>query len=155
MGNHFCAMINLVRHADGRYELPGVTARRFQNEAKFPGGTNKNSPWEDPAQTLIREAMEETGLKPISYKLIHKDEKPGHTKYFFVCLKVEGQFDGPKTVKEPDGDELEVRMWDLDDFDRHLFRNHRPAFMKVCRTLRDADSSFSNNYPEICRKLDE
>jgi ADP-ribose pyrophosphatase YjhB (NUDIX family) len=151
--NHFCAGIYLVRSLDGKYQIIGVTAKRFPNEVKLPGGTNKNSIWETPDQTLVREMLEETGLEPVRFQLVSKEEAKGHTKYFFVCLEVKGHFDGPKTVKEPDGDELTIGLWDLAEFDQYLFRNHRLAFMKACRVLMGCDSFFSKNYPGIYQKL--
>jgi 8-oxo-dGTP pyrophosphatase MutT (NUDIX family) len=152
--NHFCAGIHFRRAEDGKYVILGVTAKRFPDEVKFPGGTNKNSPWENVDQTLIREITEETGLIPTLYLQIYTEGTGNHLKVFFVCLKVEGQFNGPKTVKEPDGDELTIRFWDLGDFSRHLFQNHRHAFLLVCRRLSVMDPDFYKHYPDICRELE-
>ena len=153
MNDHFCAGVHVLRHNDGKYEILGVTAQRFEKQVKLPGGTNKNSKWETKEQTFEREFSEETGLKPISYHLVHSEPAQGHMKYFFVCKNVQGYFDGPKVVKEPDGDELTIQFWDLDKFEACLFNNHRTAFMKVCQVLKGSDTKFEQNYPEICEKL--
>jgi hypothetical protein len=81
------------------------------------------------------------------------DDSTGHEKNFFVITKVTGTFNGPKTVKEPDGDALTVRVWDLDEFAVKVFRNHRSAFLRVCRVLEVRDQNFRRGYPEVSKML--
>jgi len=152
--SHFCAGIKFSRRNDGKYEILGVVKKRYPRDVCLPGGTNENAPWENPEQTFVREFSEETGLTPITFRLIHSEGSPEHMKNFFVVLSAGGQFNGPKIVKEPDGDELTISLWDLAEFGRHLFRNHEPAFLKACAVLAKADASFVGNYPEICRKIE-
>ena len=151
---HFCAGIHLVRQADGKYQILGATSNRFPDEVKLPGGTNENAPWEDTDQTFVREFSEETGITPVSFLTVHTEQARGHTKHFLFCREVNGQFNGPKTVKEPDGDEITIKFWDLAQFNRQLFENHRVAFMKACIVLRKIDDTFSKYYPQICERLD-
>lgn len=155
---HFSAGIYLVRRTDGsgKYDIIGVTSKRFPNDVKLPGGTNENAPWENENETLIREFAEETGLCPRSFACLYSTPivgKNDHVQHFFIVKEATGKFDGPKTVKEPDQDELTVRWWELGEFEEHLFRNHRIAFLKACRVLLGADRTFHSNYPKIAQAV--
>jgi ADP-ribose pyrophosphatase YjhB (NUDIX family) len=152
---HFCAGIRFIRQENGRYLIVGLVKKRYKNDVCLPGGTNEHAPWEDKEKTLIREFSEETELTPTSFRLVHVDEKPGHNKYFFVILATSGNPSYPKFGKERDGEETVVDYWDLEKFEKQLFFNHYPAFMKACAVLAKIDPSFIRNYPEICRKLEE
>jgi ADP-ribose pyrophosphatase YjhB (NUDIX family) len=151
--SHFCAGIYLKRGQDGKYQILGATSRRFVEEVKLPGGTNENAAWENPEQTFKREFSEETGLTPTLFVLIHTESGRGHIKHYFVCQSVTGELK-PKH-DEPDGDKLTLKMWDLAEFNRHLFESHRVAFMKACIVLRRIDETFSKHYEEICERLDK
>lgn len=158
MRTNFCAGLFFKRRNNGQYEVLTAVAERFMNDpqcAKFPGGGNENSLWETPEQTFVREFQEETGLKPVKFHLVHKfDNGRGHIKYFFVCTEVEGEIAPNRVFTERDGDVIHVSFWELGEFERRLFQNHRPAFMKVCRLIRNIDPFFRTMYPEVNYKID-
>jgi ADP-ribose pyrophosphatase YjhB (NUDIX family) len=152
MSSHFSGGFYAVKKEDGKYQIVGITSTRFPEEVKLPGGTNKNAQWETPEQTLIREFSEETGLAPVSFLKIHEHLSNGHTKNFFLCTKVEGKLNlEPK--REPDGDEIVIKLWDLTEFHRHCFKNYRLAFLKGCCELAKTDRDFFFNYTEICQDI--
>lgn len=149
--SHFCAGIYLRQGVNG-WEVLGATSVRFPREVKFPGGTNKHSPWETKEQTLEREYSEETGLKPVKFNLVLEVDAK-YLQYFFVISAVEGEFSGVKSTNETDGDKISVRWWGIDEFFQCSFKNHRPAFLKVCQTLASRVSGFLNNAPSLERAL--
>lgn len=152
--SHFCGTICFVRLDNGEYEMIGVEKEPHPGKVFFPGGTNKNCLWETVAQTESRELREETGLYIIKSHFLHEEKASiDHTKYFFVCTKFGGSFDGPKHIDEADGESIFVSVWSLADFYRHVFGGHRVAFMKFCRTLALVDREFRDVYPEICLEL--
>ncbi|MFA7252298.1 MAG: NUDIX hydrolase [Candidatus Paceibacterota bacterium] len=152
--SHFSAGLFLHRRTDGSglYDTIGVTKHRFPDGVQMPGGTNRRCLWEVPEMTLEREFAEETGYRPVSYNLLLSREfgDGGHTQNFFVIKQAVGHFNGPRTFTETDGEMVEVRIWELGEFHRHLCPTHRPAFLKACQVLIRVDVSFRRNYPEIC-----
>lgn len=142
-----------LRPGANGWEVLGATSSRFPNDAKFPGGTNKKCPWETVEQTLVREFGEETGsLTPVEFRLL-LDVDDRYLQYFFVITRVEGSFEKVRIFNETDGDVVVIRWWGLEEFYQQVFKNHEPAFLKLCRALAPRVPGFLKNAPSLERAL--
>ena len=145
-----CAGFHFVEK-DGVYYVVGVVDDRFP-EVKIPGGGGKITD-KTHDDTLIREFKEETdgALIPTKFKVIHQEEKPGHTKLFFLVTEISGKIypgEGMQ-VNEPDGEILTVRLWNIKEFEAKLFRNYRIAFIKAFLAMANLDEKFRHDNLEM------
>jgi len=168
--NHFCAGIFFgLNSADGKWSVLGATDSRYPENVKIPGGTNKDEKAnflleEKPGNTLIREFIEETGLKPEGeFNKVHSVTLPArklgdtpHTRYFFLVRKVVGIFPF-SSVKEfrDDKDDVKVRWWNLEEFEKAIFRfpNHKEGYVKAFLAMANLEEKFRQDNLEMFNRF--
>lgn len=164
--NHFCAGVYFgFDSKENLWKVLGATDARFPMGVKIPGGTNKdeNADFlldEKPGNTLIREFIEETGLKPEGeFNKVHSVTLPGrkpgdtpHTRYFYLVRKVVGIFPfGSAKEFRDDKDDVKVRWWNLRDFENAIFRfpNHVEGYVKAFLAMANLDDKFRQDNLEM------
>ncbi len=147
---------------DNRWKVLGATDSRFPNDAKIPGGTNKDDETkelieETPGDTLKREFYEETGFRTNGECLqAHFVKIPGrvkgtiHTRYFYLVKNATGNFPFD-FIREftDDKDKIKVRWWTLQDFEKALLINHRNGFVKAFLAMANSDEKFRQDNLEM------
>jgi 8-oxo-dGTP pyrophosphatase MutT (NUDIX family) len=168
--NHFSAGVFFGKNPqDGKWYVLGATDSRFPTGVKIPGGTNKDENAnflldEKPGNTLVREFIEETGLKPEGeFDKVHSVTLPArklgetdHTRYFYLVRKVVGIFPFG-SVKEfrDDKDDVKVRWWNLQDFEKAIFRfpNHKEGYVKAFLQMANLDEKFKQDNLEMFNRF--
>lgn len=146
MGNHYSGVFicNLPTDPSNLMVLC-VQDRRF-NEVKMPGGMSEavsGGREETAEETMRREAISETGVQVLAAKMVLKETRLNHERYFFMATEVSGlpDLDSPArlvTEKNPRGgsvEELTCYWLPLREFARHLFPSQYTAFGQVLNEL--------------------
>lgn len=149
--NHHSSGIYLIFNEKKGWLVLGATSRRYPQEVKFVGGSNKHHEEETVEETLVREFCEQAELTPTDFFQIYKRTVGDHTQYFFLVVNVSGQLDPSKEweVNKRDKDELTLKWWDLAEFNQKLFKNQRPAFEMALRIVAKYDRQFRRKYPNL------
>jgi ADP-ribose pyrophosphatase YjhB (NUDIX family) len=122
-----------------------VQDNRF-GEVKMPGGMSEavsDGREETPEETMRREAISETGVQVLNARMVLKESRTKHDRYFFMATEVSGlpDLDSPPrlvTEKNPRGGSVEqlTCYWlPLRDFARRLFPAQYTAFGQVLNEL--------------------
>ncbi len=136
---HFCAGVLYKKRGDGVWCVAGITDKRFPDDVRIPGGTNKNAAWEQPLQTLCRELGEEllvTMCPESCCSQVHSVSKHDHTQFFFVVRLWSGDL-REGWFQDSDREELFARWIPLAEFWHKCFRNHREGFQKAVAKIAD------------------
>jgi len=116
--------VAVVRDRQDRTLIANHTYRRHAPWA-LPGGWIRRG--EDPAEAVVREILEETGLRvEVIAPLLVRRESPAHLTVIYAARLIAGTF-------RPSAEVSEVRFVDAGDFPSGLRKDHRAVIDAVAQ----------------------